>query len=368
MELLNDESYMRYALQLAAGVKGQTGSNPPVGCVVVKHGRVIGIGTHLQAGKEHAEVHALRMAGDEAKGSTVYVTLEPCSHYGKTPPCSELLIKSKVARVVIAAIDPNPKVSGKGMERLKQHGVKVEAGLLEAEAKQLLESYIKYIKTGLPFVTLKTASTLDGKIASKSGDSKWITGHAARSYVHTLRHQHQAIMVGVETVLYDNPSLTARLTVPSLQPLRVVIDSKLRIPMDAKLVRDGLAPTLICTTALAPTWKRYELQEAGVDVAVCGNGDKVDLKQVMMLLAKREISSVLLEGGGRLNGGMLTAGLIDKIVLFYAPKIIGGIEAPSNFIFEGMDRIEQAVKLDRLTVQMFGDDVCLVGYPRIEEE
>lgn len=363
MELLNDETYMRQALQLAASAQGQTGSNPAVGCVVVKDGRIVGIGSHLQAGKEHAEVHALNMAGEAARGSTVYVTLEPCSHYGKTPPCSDRLIASGVDRVVVAVLDPNPKVAGSGVERLREQGIKVETGLLEQEAKQILEPFTKYITTRLPFVTLKTACTLDGKIASKTGDSKWITGERSRAFVHTMRHRNQAIMVGVETVVHDNPALTARLKVPARQPLRVVVDSKLRTPIDAKIVQDGLAPTLICTTNAAPKAKREELEGLGVEVAICGEADQVNLLQVMKLLGEKEITSVLLEGGGRLNGAMLAAGLIDKMVLFYAPIVIGGLEAPVNFNFAGMENIKDAFKLDRVQAEMIGKDVCITGYP-----
>lgn len=364
MKRLDDETYMRLALQLAEAAKGQTGPNPAVGCVVVKDGRIIGMGSHLQAGKEHAEVHALNMADDEAEGSTVYVTLEPCSHFGRTPPCCKLLIERKVARVVVAALDPNPQVSGRGIERLKQHGIQTETGLLAGEAEQILEPFRKFITTGLPFVTLKTASTLDGKIASKTGDSKWITGPDSRACVHVLRHQHQAIMVGVETVLQDDPLLTARLTVPALQPLRVIADSKLRTPIDAAVVQDKSAPTLICTTSQAPEQKRKALEDAGVEVAVCGSEDRVDLHEMMKLLADKQISTVLLEGGGRLNGAMLSEGLVDKVILFFAPKIIGGKDAPSNFSFEGMDRIEDAIMLERVRTEMFGDDVCITGYPR----
>ncbi|TBL79801.1 bifunctional diaminohydroxyphosphoribosylaminopyrimidine deaminase/5-amino-6-(5-phosphoribosylamino)uracil reductase RibD [Paenibacillus thalictri] len=368
MELLNDEYYMNLALQLAEGPAGQTGINPAVGCVVVKDGRIVGMGAHLQRGTPHAEVHALNMAGASAEGSTVYVTLEPCSHHGRTPPCSDRLIHEKVQRVVVACTDPNPLVAGTGIAKLRSHGIEVEVGLLEMRALRLNEMFNKYIATKLPFVTLKTASTLDGKIAAKTGDSKWITGESARAYVHTLRHRHQGIMVGVETVLQDNPQLTTRLPVPALQPIRIVVDSRLRIPLTAQVVTDRTADTIVLTTELADERKSVQLEEAGVSVIRCGAGPQVDLAEAMRLLGEREIGSILLEGGGRLNGAMLTQGLIDKIILFFAPKIIGGADAPGNFRFEGIERMEQAFVLERLELQQFDSDICISGYPRCGNE
>ncbi|WP_411829901.1 bifunctional diaminohydroxyphosphoribosylaminopyrimidine deaminase/5-amino-6-(5-phosphoribosylamino)uracil reductase RibD, partial [Paenibacillus ehimensis] len=232
---------MNLALQLAASAAGQTGINPVVGCVIVKDGRIVGMGAHLKRGEAHAEIHALNMAGNEAAGATAYVTLEPCSHFGKTPPCSDRLIREGVKRVVVAATDPNPLVAGSGIARLRASGIEVTEGVLEREANALNETFNTFIVTRRPFVTVKSASTLDGKIAARTGDSKWITGEASRAYVHTLRHRHQAIMVGIGTVLADDPSLTTRLPVPGLHPIRVVVDSTLRLPHEAKLVRDGAA-------------------------------------------------------------------------------------------------------------------------------
>nr|WP_042122096.1 bifunctional diaminohydroxyphosphoribosylaminopyrimidine deaminase/5-amino-6-(5-phosphoribosylamino)uracil reductase RibD [Paenibacillus senegalensis] len=356
---------MRLALELAKGAQGQTGVNPMVGCVIVRDGRIVGTGAHLRMGSAHAEVHAIRMAGDEAEGSTVYVTLEPCSHHGRTPPCCELLIASRVAKVVVAATDPNPQVAGSGISRLREAGIEVAVGLLEQEARELNEVFNKYIVTGLPFVTLKTASTLDGKIASKSGDSRWITNEASREFVHTLRHRHQAIMVGVGTVLADNPSLTTRLPVPALDPLRVIIDSRLRTPPDARVLhKPGRA--LIITTEEAAVERRMRLEQNGAEVIAAGAGPEVDLTLAMKLLGERQISSILLEGGGRINGAMLELGLIDKCYLFYAPKIIGGEGAPSNFQFPGQEKMADAVSLRKITVEMFDDNICLVGYPEYQ--
>ncbi|WP_019536705.1 bifunctional diaminohydroxyphosphoribosylaminopyrimidine deaminase/5-amino-6-(5-phosphoribosylamino)uracil reductase RibD [Paenibacillus ginsengihumi] len=369
MELINDEFYMRLALQLAAAAQGQTDINPAVGCVLVKDGRIVGTGAHLKRGEAHAEVHALNMAGAEAKGATAYVTLEPCSHHGRTPPCSDRLIREGVRRVVAACTDPNPLVAGRGLKRLREHGVEVTAGILEREALRLNEAFNKYILTRRPFVTVKTASTLDGRIAAKTGDSKWISGEASRAFVHTLRHRHQAIMVGIGTVLADDSALTTRLPVPGRNPIRVVVDSALRLPIDARLVRDGEAPVIVLTTAAAPADRREALKARGVTVIDCGPGPRVDLEAAMDRLGELEIASVLLEGGGRLNGAMLERGLVDKVVLFLAPKIIGGgPQAPASFEFAGFDRMAEAIRLNDVQIERFGDDLCLMGYPKYEQE
>ncbi|MFF2090165.1 bifunctional diaminohydroxyphosphoribosylaminopyrimidine deaminase/5-amino-6-(5-phosphoribosylamino)uracil reductase RibD [Paenibacillus sp. NPDC058174] len=363
MEVLNDSYYMGLALELAAKAAGQTGINPVVGCVVVKEGRIIGVGMHLKRGTGHAEVHALQMAGDEAEGATVYVTLEPCSHFGKTPPCCERIIAAKAARVVVAATDPNPQVAGRGLERLRESGIEVTVGLLEEKSRSMNEKFNKYITTKLPFVTLKTASTLDGKIASRTGDSRWITGAAAREQVHTLRHQHEAIMVGIGTVLADDPMLTTRAEVPAIHPVRIIVDSKLRLPLDARVVTDRSARTLVLTTEGADQAKGAALEEAGVELVRAGEGEHVDLKEAMRKLGEAEIGSILLEGGGKLNGAMLEAGLIDKIMIYMAAKIIGGLQAPGTFTFDGFEKMAQAIELERVAVEMAGEDICIAGYP-----
>lgn len=363
MEVLNDAYYMNLALELAAKAQGQTGINPVVGCVVVKEGRIVGVGTHLKRGTGHAEVHALQMAGEEAEGATAYVTLEPCSHYGKTPPCCERLIEAKVARVVVATTDPNPQVAGRGIERLREEGIDVTVGLLEEQSRQMNEKFNKYITTRLPFVTLKTASTLDGKIASRTGDSRWVTGPVAREQVHTLRHQHEAIMVGIGTVLADDPQLTTRAAVPAIDPIRIVVDSKLRLPLTARVVTDRSSRTIVLTLQGADPARRAALEEAGVEIVECGSGPEVDLGEAMRKLGEMEIGSILLEGGGKLNGAMLTGGLIDKIVLYFAPKIIGGADAPGTFTFPGFEKMAEAVRLERVAVETAGDDIRMSGYP-----
>ncbi|WP_281886765.1 bifunctional diaminohydroxyphosphoribosylaminopyrimidine deaminase/5-amino-6-(5-phosphoribosylamino)uracil reductase RibD [Paenibacillus sp. YYML68] len=369
MDILNDEYYMRLALQLAAAATGQTGINPVVGCVVVKDGRIVGLGAHLKRGEGHAEVHALNMAGAEAEGATVYVTLEPCSHHGRTPPCSDRLIREKVKRVVVAATDANPLVAGSGLARLAAHGIEVVTGVLAAEAEALNEAFNAYILTRRPFVTVKSASTLDGKVAARTGDSKWITGPAAREQGHLLRHRNQAIMVGIGTVLADDPLLTTRLPVPGLNPLRVVVDSQLRLPHEAQLVRDGSAPTVVLTTEAAPSERRRALEARGVEVLDCGPGPAVDLLAAMERLGEREIGSLLVEGGGKLSGALLAAGLVNKLALFLAPKIIGGgAMAPCSFDFPGFDQMSRAIRIERMKVETVGDDVLLTGYPRYESE
>ncbi|WP_240644475.1 bifunctional diaminohydroxyphosphoribosylaminopyrimidine deaminase/5-amino-6-(5-phosphoribosylamino)uracil reductase RibD [Paenibacillus paeoniae] len=364
MDILNDEYYMSLALNMAAKASGQTGINPVVGCVVVKEGRILGIGTHLKRGEGHAEVHALAMAGDEAKGATVYVTLEPCSHHGKTPPCCELIIASGAARVVVAAADPNPVVSGRGIQRLREHGIDVSVGLMESKSRALNEKFNKYITSRLPFVTLKTASTLDGKIATEQGDSKWVTGPVAREQTHTLRHQHTAIMVGIGTALADDPMLTTRAAVPAIHPVRIIVDSKLSLPLDARVVVDKSAPTILLTTDQADQAKKELLLQAGVDVIACGSGPEVDLTYALAELGRREISSILLEGGGKLSGAMLDHELIDKVVLYYATKFIGGAQAPQNIALRGRTFMSEAISLDGVQVEMAGEDICVTGYPR----
>lgn len=354
---------MRLALDMAAKASGQTDINPVVGCVVVKDGRIVGIGAHLKRGEGHAEVHALNMAGDAAEGATVYVTLEPCSHHGKTPPCCDRIIDSKASRVVVATTDPNPVVAGRGVKRLLEHGIDVEVGLLKAESFQMNEKFNKFITSSFPFVTLKTASTLDGKIATETGHSKWVTGAVAREQTHMLRHQHGGIMVGIGTVIADDPQLTTRAVVPAINPARVIVDSKLRLPLTARVVTDHSARTIVLTTSRADQTKRNQLIEAGIEIISCGDGEEVDLLYAMSELGKQEIGSILLEGGGKLNGAMLEAGLIDKVILFFAPKIIGGDLAPQNFAFKGRTLMDHAIQLKGIKVEMAGDDICVTGYP-----
>ncbi|MFC4808436.1 bifunctional diaminohydroxyphosphoribosylaminopyrimidine deaminase/5-amino-6-(5-phosphoribosylamino)uracil reductase RibD [Paenibacillus sp. GCM10023250] len=363
IDVLNDESYMRLALDMASKAQGQTEINPVVGCVIVRDGRIVGLGAHLRRGEGHAEVHALRMAGEQAEGATAYVTLEPCSHHGRTPPCCERLIEAKVARVVVACTDPNPQVAGRGLARLREAGIAVEVGLLEQESQRMNEMFNKFIVTRLPFVTMKSAMTLDGKLAAKSGDSRYVSGPRAREMTHTLRHRHTGIMVGANTVIVDDPELTTRLSVPAVHPVRIVVDSKLRLPLEARMLRDRTAPVIVLTVDGADPGKRAALEAAGVEVIGCGDGPRVDLALAMRKLGEREIGSILLEGGGKLNGAMLELGLIDKLLLFVAPKVIGGAGAPGVFQFEGFEKMAHAIPFRDVQVERIGDDIFVSGYP-----
>ncbi|RUT36127.1 bifunctional diaminohydroxyphosphoribosylaminopyrimidine deaminase/5-amino-6-(5-phosphoribosylamino)uracil reductase RibD [Paenibacillus zeisoli] len=363
MEFVNDEYYMSMALDMAEKALGQTGTNPVVGAVVVKNGAIVGIGIHLKQGTPHAEVHALNMAGELAEGSTVYVTLEPCSHYGLTPPCSERLITEKVARVVVACEDPNPKVAGRGIAMLKDQGIDVQVGVLRDRAINLNKKFIKFITTGMPYITIKSASTLDGKIASRAGDSKWISNEQSRAMVHVMRHQHQGILVGIGTVLSDDPELTTRLPVPGLSPVRIIVDSSLRIPDHSKVIRDNQAKTIILTTAGSDRGRVKELEAKGIQVLSCGEGPKVDLSLALSLLGKEGISSILVEGGGRINGSFIQQQLVDEVALFFAPKLIGGLESTGNFVFEGYDEMKDAVTLENMSVEVIDDNVLIKGTP-----
>jgi len=359
---MNDEYYMRLAIDLAKKTKGQTSPNPSVGAVVVKNGRIVGLGAHLKAGEAHAEVQALNMAGEHAKNSTIYVTLEPCSHYGKTPPCANRIVEEQVKRVVVASLDPNPLVSGNGIDIIEKAGIEVRVGVLEKEAKRLNEDFNKYITTRTPFITVKTAMTLDGKTATFTGSSKWITGEKARAYVHQLRHEQDAIMVGIGTVLRDNPSLTTRTELRGIHPIRVVIDTHLRTPLDANIVIDQQAPTWIFTGRQAPKEKIRALNNLGVEV-ITTSSDTILLKEVIRYLGEKQITSVLVEGGATLIGSLFDEQLIDKYMGFIAPKLIGGFKAPTGIGGTGKEKMSEAVSLSDITVQTFGDDYCIIGYP-----
>jgi diaminohydroxyphosphoribosylaminopyrimidine deaminase/5-amino-6-(5-phosphoribosylamino)uracil reductase len=362
---LTDFEYMTWALRLAESARGATSPNPMVGCVIVKEGQIVGQGAHLRAGGPHAEVHALRMAGEEAKGATMYVTLEPCSHTGRTPPCADAVVHAGIARLVVAMLDPNPRVSGQGVERVRAAGIQVDVGVCEEEARQLNEVFVKFITTRRPFVTLKAAMTLDGKIATHTGDSRWITGEAARAFVHRLRGEHDAILVGVGTVLADNPRLTARGEGAGKSPLRIILDSRLRTPLSAHVFQDvHRVPTWIVCGPAAPRDKRHRLEEQGVTVLELPNpaGGKLPLGKLLDLLGEREVTSLLVEGGANVNGSFLDEHRIDKIVMFVAPKLVGGL-APTPFAGHGASRMGEAVPLRGVTVQSFENDVCITGYP-----
>ena len=358
-----DEDFMREALLLAANARGRTSPNPLVGAVIVREGRIVGAGWHRKAGTPHAEVHALAMAGDLAHGATAYVTLEPCSHHGRTGPCAEALVKAGVKRVVTAMLDPNPLVAGRGKAMLEAAGVEVMVGVLAEEARRLNEAYLKWVIEKLPFVTLKTAMTLDGKIATAAGKSQWITGETARQRVHEMRDVADAIVVGIGTVLADDPSLTTRLADGTgKNPVRVIVDSRARTPLAAKVVQDGAAKTLIAVTCAAPEERCAALEAAGVEIVRAGEGERVDLAALMRLLAAREYTSVFVEGGGMLNFSLLAAGLVDKIHVFIAPKIVGGKEALTPVEGVGFSELSDAAALTGLVTEQVGADILLTGY------
>ncbi|WP_370875859.1 bifunctional diaminohydroxyphosphoribosylaminopyrimidine deaminase/5-amino-6-(5-phosphoribosylamino)uracil reductase RibD [Caldalkalibacillus uzonensis] len=354
---------MKLALRLAEATSGQTSPNPVVGAVIVKDFEIVGLGAHLKAGEAHAEVHALAMAGEKAQGATLYVTLEPCSHHGTTPPCADAVIEAGIRRVVIAATDPNPLVSGRGVEKLKAAGLAVEVGLFREEAERLNEIFNYYIVHKRPFVTLKTATTLDGKIATVTGESQWITGEEARADVHRLRHQYDAILVGVNTVLRDNPRLTTRIAgQPGRHPVRVVLDSKLRTPLDAHVARTEEVPTWIFTTDQAPKEHVQALQAQGVKVIKVSSGSRVDVEQVLAYLGEQRIASVLVEGGGEVNASFLQGGFVNKVVAYLSPKLIGGNEAPGAFRGQGVLSLAQSLALKDVRVEPLGEDIKVIGY------
>jgi len=357
-----DIKYMKRALTLARKGVGKTSPNPAVGCVIVKNGEVVGEGWHKKAGTPHAEIHALDQAGEAARGSDLYVTLEPCCHFGKTPPCSDALIAAGVARVVIGMIDPNPQVAGKGAEALRQSGILVETGVLEEQCRELNKGFIKFVTTGLPHVLYKTAMTLDGAIATITGDSRWVTGEEARKQVHRLRSISDAVMVGVDTIIVDNPQLTVR-HVKGRDPLRVVVDTRLRTPESVAILSGPLAKnTVIATCETNPrVHRRYQLQ--GAMVLVCDESDgRVSMPDLLRKLGEMGIRTVLLEGGSRLAGKMVQSGLIDEFMLFYAPKIIGN-DGFSAFALQGITTMDQALKLRILDVRMIGPDLLVHAVP-----
>jgi diaminohydroxyphosphoribosylaminopyrimidine deaminase / 5-amino-6-(5-phosphoribosylamino)uracil reductase len=361
-----DVRYMRHALRLAAKAAGRTSPNPMVGAVVVKDGRVIATGYHQRAGEPHAEAIALRKAGGGAENATLYVTLEPCSHRGKrTPPCSPLVIQSGVKRVVIAMIDPNPRVSGGGVRAIRKAGIEVVTGVLEPEAHQLNEAFIKHVTKKYPFVTLKIAQTLDGKIATATGESKWITGKAAREAGHRLRDQHDAILVGINTVLKDDPSLTARIA-GGRDPLRVIVDSALRISLQARVVAQrSAARTIVATLANAPKDKIKKLQAAGAEIVlVRSDKGRVDLRDLMRKLGRRDIMSVLVEGGAEIHASALKSGIVDKVVLFIAPTLMTGTDSLCSIGGVSPIKLGHAIKLKDVTSRFVGQDIMVQGYIR----
>ncbi|MFZ8859336.1 MAG: bifunctional diaminohydroxyphosphoribosylaminopyrimidine deaminase/5-amino-6-(5-phosphoribosylamino)uracil reductase RibD [Thermocrinis sp.] len=353
---MDDQYFMELALRLAQERKGLTHPNPTVGCVIVKEGKVIAQANHERAGLPHAEAKALSIAGESAKGSTLYVTLEPCTHFGRTPPCVDAIIKAGVKRVVIATLDPNPLVSGKGVQRLKEAGIEVKVGVLEEEAKRLNEDFFTYITKRRPYITLKFAQSLDGSLATKDYHSKWISSEESRKYAHRLRAEASAVLVGINTVLRDNPSLTVRAFEWERNPTRIVLDPRLRIPMDCNLVKDKKAKTIVIT-AMEDKEKIDALQEEGVEVLLAEYRDGLlNLREVLRELYFKEVMHLLVEGGARTLTSFIREGFYDRVCIFLAPIFIGeGVRLGDL----GIKRVEDAIRLKRRELKFFDGDIYL---------
>lgn len=363
MNQSDKEKWMQRALALARKGEGRTSPNPPVGAVLVKNGRVVGEGFHRKAGGPHAEVAALKKAGPAAKGADLFLTLEPCCHHGRTPPCTEALIERGVRRVFVGARDPNPMVSGKGIRKLKAAGIAVETGILKKECEGLIEFFAKFIRTGSPYVILKSAQSLDGKIATAGGESQWITGPQARKRGHQLRARVDAILVGVETVIQDNPRLTGR---PSPKqerhPLRVVIDPNLRVPLGARIFTAMPDTRAAVVTTPGEHPKKKRLKKMGVFlVEIPAKGGTIPFKKILRALAEMDVVSVLVEGGGETHSRILKEKLVDRVMWFLAPVLIGGKNAPSSIGGEGMKKLQDALRLKNMRVERVGPDLLIEG-------
>ena len=376
MKNTKDIKFMKEALSLALKREGLTSPNPLVGAVIVKGNKVIGTGFHKKAGSPHAEIVAIKSAGQKAQGSTLYINLEPCNHYGRTPPCVPEIIKAGIKRVVIGMQDPNPLVNGKGIEKLKSEGIDVQCGILEENAKRINETYIKYITERVPFVVLKWAMSLDGKIATSTGDSRWISHPASREFTHRLRGKFDAVLIGIETLLKDNPHLTTH-GVGIKEPKRIIIDSKGRIPLDCNLLsplfrsakqssgdkQTAGGSIIIATTNKISKEKIEGLGKLGGEIIVVpSEKGRVSLKNLMVELAKREITSVLVEGGGNIIASFLEDGLADKFIAFISPMIIGGKNAVSPVEGEGVKKIINAIPVHNFSTRKIGEDIVVEGY------
>lgn len=360
-----DEKYMNQALALAEKGRGFVSPNPMVGALIVKDGRIIGRGYHAVVGGAHAEINAIQEAGPDAQDATLYVTLEPCNHFGRTPPCTEKIISAGIRRVVMAMSDPNPHVKGGGGDYLKSRGIEVVGGVAESRARRLNEAFLKWIRTGRPFVTVKCAATLDGWIATRTGDSKWVTGEKARAHVHQLRHAVDAIMVGIGTVRADNPSLNTRLeNKEGRDPVRIVIDPRLSIAEDARLLHiPSDAGTILVAGEDADRTKGERLKKRGVRLLRLPLADDtIDLNRVVTFLGAENITSLLIEGGGSVIGAAFKAGIVDKVLVFFAPKILGGDDGVPICRGPGPVAMKDCLKLTSIQTRRFGDDVLIEGY------
>lgn len=358
-----DYFYMQRALELAEKAKGFTSPNPMVGAVIVKDDRIIGEGYHHKCGQAHAEVDAFNNATEPVEGATMYVTLEPCSHTGKTPPCADRIVKEKIARVVVGATDPNPLVSGRGIKKMQDAGIEVSYGLLADKSIQLNEIFMKYIVDKKPFVVYKSATTLDGKIATAKGESQWISCEKSREEVHMLRHYYSGIMVGINTVIADNPMLNCRVD-GCTSPVRIVVDSSLKIPVESNIIQTAdKYRTIIATLQSDDCIKASMLTQMGAEViTVKENNSRVDLNDLMAKLGKIGIDSVLIECGGTLAYSAFSQDIVDKVIYYIAPKIFGGANAKTSVEGNGFDTIAESVKLKNITTKMVENDICITAY------
>jgi diaminohydroxyphosphoribosylaminopyrimidine deaminase / 5-amino-6-(5-phosphoribosylamino)uracil reductase len=363
---MNDFQYMEQAISLARNGKGFTSPNPCVGAVVVKNSKVVGKGWHKSAGLFHAEVNAIDDAGQKAKDATIYVTLEPCNHFGKTPPCTHKIINAGIRKVVVGCKDPNPDVCGGGIAYLKENNIEVTSGVLEKECQVLIEDFIWYIRNNkTPFVILKSASTLDGRIATATGDSKWITNEKSRGFVHRIRHEVDAILIGSGTLHLDDPSLTARIeSFETRDPIRVILDSRLSIKTDATvLTQKSNAKTIVISGKDASVERKEAIEKTGATVLeVATKNQGLDLREVMLKLGKIGILSVLIEGGSKVSGSALQAGVVNKVLFFIAPKILGGDDGIPVYSGQGPELMKECLHLQDVDVSMFEEDLLVRGY------
>ena len=355
------EKYMKEALDLAVTAMGHTSPNPMVGCVVVKEGNVIAKGCHEKYGEFHAERNALTRCGEDVSGADLYVTLEPCCHQGRTPPCTEIIIEKAIGRVFVGAQDPNPKVAGNGIKILRERGIEVVTGVLEDECRKLNEIFFHYIRTGLPYIAMKYAMTLDGKIAAFTGDSKWVTGGCAREHVQLLRKKYSAIMVGVDTVIADDPMLNCRKW-KGVDPVRVICDTHLRIPIESQIVQTASQiSTVVAYAGEADAAKADRLRSFGLELIKTEGIGHVSLGELFGQLAERNIDSVLVEGGGTLHGSLLQSGFVNRVYAYIAPKLIGGQLAKSPVEGAGIPAMDGAKKLSGIEILPLEEDICITG-------
>ena len=358
--------YMERAISLAKLALGQVSPNPAVGAVIVKNDEVIGQGYTQPPGSSHAEIMALQEAGEHANGAVMYVTLEPCCHYGRTPPCTKAIIKAGIKEVHVAMIDPNPLVDGKGLKELEKTGITVFLGEHADDAQEIIESYVKFITTGKPFVTVKFAMSIDGKIASRSGDSKWISSDESRRYVHSLRYTSDAVMVGVNTVLIDDPQLTSRCNVwggvTKKQPLRVIVDATARTPVTAKIFNEPGRVLMALGEKVRPSQKKAYAKIGAEIIELPSKRGLVDLEKLLVALGQKQITGVLVEGGATLLGSLCDQNLVDKVTVFIAPIIIGGENARTAIGGKGTDKVVNSLKLERIKTKRSASDMMITGY------